>query len=79
MVGAHHPQRVLAAQPLVADHDILQRVVERVADMQAAGDVGRGVDDRIGLGVGAFGAEQALVLPMSVPARLDFGGIESFG
>ena len=79
MVGAHHPQRVLAAQPLVADHDILQRVVERVADMQAAGDVGRRVDDRIGLGVGAFGAEQALVLPMGVPARLDFGGIESFG
>ena len=79
MVGAHHPQRVLAAQPLVADHDILQRVVERVADMQAAGDVGRRVDDRIGLRVGAFGAEQALVLPMDVPARLDFGGIESFG
>ncbi len=27
-------ERILAAQPLIADHDVLQRVVERMADVQ---------------------------------------------
>ena len=77
MVGADHPQRILAAQPLVTDHDILQRVVERVADMEAAGHIGRRVDDGEGFGIGAFRPEQAVFLPMGVPFRLDCGGIES--
>ena len=68
VVGADHPQRILAAQPLVADHDVLQRVVERVADVQRAGDVGRRVDDGEGLGVRPLGAEQAVRLPVRIPA-----------
>ena len=60
MVGADHPQRILALHPRVADQDVLQRVVERMADVEAAGDVGRRHDDRERLGVGALGAEQAL-------------------
>ena len=36
MVGADHPQRVLALQPRVADEDVLQRVVERMADVERA-------------------------------------------
>ncbi len=35
------PQRVMAAHPMPADQDILQRVVERVAHMQGTGDVRR--------------------------------------
>ena len=78
MVGAHHPQRILAAQPLVADDDVLQRIVERVADMQAAGHIGRRIDDGEGHGVGPVGAEQALLLPMLIPAGLDCRGVEGF-
>ncbi len=79
MVGADHPQRVLALQPRVADENVLQRVVERMADMERARDVGRRVDDRPRLGAGAVGAEQAVRLPMRVPALLEFGGVEGFG
>jgi hypothetical protein len=76
MVGAHHPQRVLAAQALVTDHDVLQRVVQRMADMQAARDVGRRVDDGEGRGIGARGAEQTALFPMGIPLGLDPGGVE---
>ena len=79
VVGADHPQCILAAQPLIADHHVLQRVVERMADMQAARYVGRRVDDGKGLRVGPFRAEQAIAFPMLVPLRLDRGGVESLG
>src|SRR5690606_13574621 len=79
VAGADHPQRVLALEALVANHDVLQRVVERVADVQRAGDVGRRVDDRERLRVGALGAEQAAVFPVGVPLGLDGRGIESLG
>src|SRR3546814_7709935 len=48
LVGADHPQSVLALQPRMARENILERVVERVADMERARDVGRGVDEQIG-------------------------------
>jgi hypothetical protein len=79
MVGADDPQRVLALETLVADDDVLQRVVERVADVQAAGDVGRRVDQRERLRPRALGAEQAAGFPVGIPLRLDRGGIESLG
>ena len=79
MVHADHPERVLALQPGVADEDVLERVVERVADMERAGDVGRRDDDGEGLGLGPLGAEQALLLPMGIPARFDLGGVEGLG
>ena len=53
----------LPCMPRVADEDVLQRVVERMADVQRAGDVGRRHDDGEGLGLGPLGAEQALRLP----------------
>ena len=53
MIGAGHPQRVEALHPLEADQDVLQRVVQRVAQMQRAGDVRRRDDDRIGLAAGS--------------------------
>ena len=71
MVGADHPQGVLALEALVTDHDVLKRVVERVADVERAGYVGRRVYDGKRLGLRALGTEQAALLPMLVPARLD--------
>ncbi len=79
MVGADHPQGVLALQAGDAGEDVLQRIVERMADVEAAGDVGRRHDDGERLGVGARRAEQALALPMGIPAGLDGGGVEGFG
>ena len=52
MVHARLPQHVLAAHALEADQDVLQRVVERMAHMQRAGDVGRRDDDGERLGAG---------------------------
>ena len=42
--GSHSTS--LAAHALEADQDVLQRVVERMADVQRAGDVRRRDDDR---------------------------------
>ena len=50
VVGAGLPQHVLAAHALEAGQDILQRVVERMADMQTPGHIGRRDDDAEGLG-----------------------------
>ena len=44
VVGAGHPEGVVTLHPFEADDDVLQRVVEGVAEMQGAGDV-RGRDD----------------------------------
>ena len=34
MVGADHPQRILTLQPRVTDENVLQRHIQRVAEMQ---------------------------------------------
>src|SRR3546814_7840587 len=34
MISANHPQRILAAQPFITDHDILKCIVKRMADME---------------------------------------------
>ncbi len=78
MVGARLPQHVLAAHALEAAEDILQRVVERMAHMQRAGDVGRRNDDRIRFGLKPFGpagAEGFRLLPSLVNAALDLRGL----
>jgi hypothetical protein len=51
VVGAGLPEHIAAAHALEPGEHILQRVVERMAHMQRAGDVGRRDDDAIGLGV----------------------------
>ena len=79
MVGADHPQRILAAQTFVPDHDILQGVVQRMADMQGPGHVGRRVHDGEGLRIGALGPEKALFFPVLVPTLLDGSRIECLG
>ena len=75
VVGAGLPQHVLAAHPLEARQDVLQRVVERVPHVQRAGHVGRRDDDAVGRGLGALGpagAEGARLLPFRVNAAFDF-------
>jgi hypothetical protein len=79
MIHADDPQGILALQPRVADQYVLQRIVERVADVQRPGHVRRRDHDRERLRVGPLGAEQPLLLPIRVPAPLDFGGIEGLG
>ncbi len=46
VVGAGLPERVAAGHAPVADQHVLQRVVERVTDVEAARDVGRRDHDR---------------------------------
>ena len=80
VVGARLPQHVLAAHALEPAQDVLQRVVERMAHMQRAGDVRRRDDDRVRLRRGALGpagAEGARLLPRPVDAAFDFGGLVS--
>ena len=74
MVHARLPQDVAAAHPLEAGEHVLKRVVQRVADVERAGDVGRRDDDRERLrprrGAGT-GLEGAGGLPQGCDPRLD--------
>ncbi len=90
VVGARHPQRVVALHAVVARQAVHDGLVERVAHVQRAGHVGRRQLDgevlaaRRGLGAGLAaaaiaGAAQAGLLPRRAPLRLDGGGLEGFG
>ena len=75
MVRAGQPQHRLAGHPVIAGQDVLQRIVQRVADVERARHVRRRNDDRIGPGGavgrgGVTGGEQAAVLPRLVQAGL---------
>ncbi len=78
MVHARLPQHVLAAHALEADHDILQRVVERVPHVQRPGHIRRRDDDgeafRTSLCVGT-GTEGVRIVPGFGDLRFDGGGI----
>src|SRR6202161_1775721 len=45
VIGPRQPQRVVTLHPPRADYYVLQRDVERVAEMELAGDVRRRDDD----------------------------------
>ena len=49
VIGARHPEGFETLHPLLADEDILQGVVQGMAEVQGPGDVGRRDDDRVGL------------------------------
>ena len=78
VIHAGLPEHVPAAHALEADENVLQRVVQRMAHMQGAGDIGRRNDDGEGLGVrlGAGARPKRVgVLPDSGDLRLDRPGI----
>ncbi len=52
VIGARHPKRFIALHALRANHDVLQRVVQSVAEVQRTGHVGRRDHDRERLSIG---------------------------
>ena len=76
MIGADHPARVAAIEPVPADQHVLQRIVEGMADVQRAGDIGRRDDDGEGRRIGPRRAKGARVFPMGIPALFELGGAE---
>ena len=78
MVRARLPQHVLATHPLKAHEHVLQRIVQRMAHVQHAGDIRRRDDDGIGLRAGIAGRlETARRLPGLVDAGFGFGRVKS--
>ena len=49
VIGAGHPERVEALHPFHADQDVLQRVVQRMPQVQGPGHIGRRNHDRVRL------------------------------
>ena len=78
VIHSDDPERVLALQSFVADDDVLQRVIERMTDMQAAGNIGWRIDDGEWFAIIAFRTEKAFAFPVLIPARFNGGGIEIF-
>ena len=81
VVGARLPQRVVAAHAVVARERIHQGLVEAVAHVQRAGDVGRRQLDAeiVFLGGVEAGLEVAGVFPGGVPAGFDVFRVKTFG
>ena len=80
VVGAGLPERVKALHAFPADQDVLQRVVERVAHVQDAGDVRRRDHNAIGRSAG-FGVcacgEAARLFPGVKQAALRLGCVKA--
>ena len=79
VIRAGLPEHVLAVHAVIAAENVLQRVVERMAHVQVAGDVGRRNDDAKGLGVrpvGPAAAKGALRFPARGDALFHDGGFE---
>ena len=81
VIDARLPQHVAASHAPVAAQDVLQRVVERMAHMQIAGDVRRRNDDAKGLRlrpVWTAGPERAGFFPKRGSAAFGRGEVERF-
>ena len=73
VIHARKPERAVAAHAVPADEHVDLRVLEHVADVDRAGDVGRRQGDRKhGAVSGIFGAKEFLVEPGLGPALFDF-------
>ena len=80
MVGAGHPQHLVAGHALPAAQDVLQGVVQGVPHVQDAGDVGRRDDDGVvGFGGLFVGMKTAAFLPDPVPLVLNVLGFVPLG
>ena len=80
VIGAGHPQRVIALHSLEPDYYILQCIVERVSEVECSGHVGRWDDDRKRLLVRiGFAVKVTTVFPHFEQAFLCGGKVESCG
>ena len=80
VVGAGHPEGVEALHPPPSDEDVLERVIERMAEVQCTGDVGRRDHDAIGRPIARrVGVEVAPAQPQLVIATLGVLGIVLLG
>ena len=71
MVAARDPDRVVALHAVVADQDVLQRVVERVAHVQLARDIRRRDDHAVRLlALVDLCVEELVLLPELIPLLL---------
>ncbi len=76
VVHARQEQHLIAGHAPIARADVLERVVERVAQVKLAGDVRRRKADRVLLlRALRIGHEQAGLLPARVPPGLDGPGV----
>ncbi|MPM08936.1 hypothetical protein SDC9_55252 [bioreactor metagenome] len=72
VVGARLPQRVVTAHPVVAGQCIHDRLVEAMAHVQRAGDVGRRDHDGVRLTFIGHRTEKSVVHPVRIPFILAF-------
>ena len=80
VVGAWHPETVISLHPPPADQDILKRVVQRMAQVQRSGDIGRRNHDAVSRPVtGWIGVEVTVLNPELVPPILGILGIILLG
>ena len=78
MVLTGLPERVEPAHPVPADQDVLQGVVEGMAHVQHARDVGRRDHDAEGFTARRIGAgpERTGFVPCVIQTLLGLGGVE---
>ena len=80
MIGAWKVQGIVAEHAVPADQDIDLAVIQHVANVQRAGDIGRRNDDgKNGAGGARVGTVKLLIDPGSGPVRLDQLGIVGLG
>ncbi|GBE29196.1 hypothetical protein BMS3Bbin04_00207 [bacterium BMS3Bbin04] len=79
MIFTSLPVGFVALHPIVTDELVLYGVLERVAHVQNAGDIGRGHHDYIGfLARGGAGLEETTIVPPFAPVTFNFFGVVMF-
>ena len=80
MVRAWQPQHLVARLPRTARQDVLQRVVQHMAEREHTGDVRRWNDNgKPGLGGGGVGRKATFLDPLPIPPLFHGTGFISFG
>ena len=62
----------------MADEDVLQGIIKRMANMQIARHIGRRVDDGLGLRVWPLRPKSIRALPMRIPFGFDARRVKIF-
>ncbi len=73
MVGSRDPAGIIAPHPLISHQDILENIIQGMAHMKGAGDIGRRDDYGKGLSLSIhFSMEVAPFHPVSIPLLFNF-------